>query len=271
MTPIRVADLDVNVVERGDVDADFTAVFLHAAHVDHRMAQAAFEPVVGARVRWRRLYLDLPGSGRTPAPSWISSPEDVADVVQQALSLTCPAGQFALAGISYGGYVAQRVLARDPSRVSGVALVVPGIYGEMERRDVPSVGSLVEEPGLEYDPAGAFASITAIRTAETLRRTDDSIRAALELTDSNAYERIYAGFTNTTPPAPAQFDGPSLVLTGRQDWMTGYTDAWRHFGSWSRTTFAVLDYCGHNLQNERPVLFNALVADWLDRLEEHLA
>jgi hypothetical protein len=63
MTPIRVADLEVDVVERSDVDADFTAVFLHAAHVDHWMAQAAFEPVLAARARWRRLYLDLPWRG----------------------------------------------------------------------------------------------------------------------------------------------------------------------------------------------------------------
>jgi pimeloyl-ACP methyl ester carboxylesterase len=33
-------------------------------------------------------------------------------------------------------------------------------------------------------------------------------------------------------------------------------------------SFAVLDTAGHNLQIEQPVLFNALMGEWLDRVAQ---
>jgi pimeloyl-ACP methyl ester carboxylesterase len=37
-----------------------------------------------------------------------------------------------------------------------------------------------------------------------------------------------------------------------------------------RATFAVLDRAGHNLQIEQQLLFNSLINEWLDRVEEKL-
>ena len=41
-------------------------------------------------------------------------------------------------------------------------------------------------------------------------------------------------------------------------------------GNYPRGTFAVLDRAGHNLQIEQETGFNALVNEWLDRVEEKL-
>lgn len=64
------------------------------------------------------------------------------------------------------------------------------------------------------------------------------------------------------------FDGPSLVITGRQDHMCGYLDAWDLNESLTRATFAVLDGGGHAVAEERQRLFRALVADWLERMSD---
>ena len=69
---------------------------------------------------------------------------------------------------------------------------------------------------------------------------------------------------------PAPFEKPTLILTGRQDSMVGYCDAWQIYENYPRATFAVLDRAGHNLQIEQAALFNALVDEWLDRVEENL-
>jgi len=66
------------------------------------------------------------------------------------------------------------------------------------------------------------------------------------------------------------FSRPSLFLLGRQDSSVGYKDALNLMEYYPRGTFTILDIAGHNLQIEQPQLFNSLVNEWLDRIEELL-
>jgi pimeloyl-ACP methyl ester carboxylesterase len=54
---------------------------------------------------------------------------------------------------------------------------------------------------------------------------------------------------------------------GRQDAVVGDRDALRLRERFPRATLGVLDTAGHSLLFERPALVQALVADWLDRVE----
>ena len=54
---------------------------------------------------------------------------------------------------------------------------------------------------------------------------------------------------------------------GRQDSIVGYRDAWEIIENYPRGSFVVLDKAGHNLQIEQEDLFNNLVLEWLDRVE----
>jgi pimeloyl-ACP methyl ester carboxylesterase len=71
---------------------------------------------------------------------------------------------------------------------------------------------------------------------------------------------------SSAPEGGAPFAGPALILTGRQDDITGYADQYPLLPHYPRATFAVLDVAGHNLQIEQPDLFYALVSEWLDRV-----
>ena len=59
---------------------------------------------------------------------------------------------------------------------------------------------------------------------------------------------------------------PVLILVGRQDCVVGYEDAWDLVSRYPRATYAVLDRAGHNLQIEQPDVFEALTAEWLERI-----
>jgi len=63
------------------------------------------------------------------------------------------------------------------------------------------------------------------------------------------------------------FDKPSLIVAGRQDFMSGYLDSIDLVARFPRATLAELDAGGHSAAMERPGVFTALVRDWLDRLE----
>jgi pimeloyl-ACP methyl ester carboxylesterase len=67
------------------------------------------------------------------------------------------------------------------------------------------------------------------------------------------------------------FKAPTLIIAGRQDSAVGYRDMWSILENYPRGTFAVLDRAGHDLQIEQEGLFNALVNEWLNRVEESAA
>ena len=48
----------------------------------------------------------------------------------------------------------------------------------------------------------------------------------------------------------------------------GYRDAWKIIEQYPRATFAILDEAGHLLEIEKEALFNCLVNDWLDRIQQ---
>ena len=63
------------------------------------------------------------------------------------------------------------------------------------------------------------------------------------------------------------FLGPTLIITGRQDAFVGYRDVWNILEKYPRATFVVFDRAGHQVE-EKENLVNALINEWLDRVEE---
>ncbi|SKC48696.1 Pimeloyl-ACP methyl ester carboxylesterase [Krasilnikoviella flava] len=246
-----------------------TLVLLHGFPVDHRLVLTAFEEAFAARHAWRRVYLDLPGMGASAA-SGVASTDDVLAVVRAAIDELVP-GPYAVVGESYGGYLARGLVAAEPGRVRGAALLCPMIVPEHDRRDVPPHQVLVCDAGLLRD-VGADAldadDVGVVQTPETWRRTEAEVTPGLAAADPEAVRRVASRYAGTFPLEPRPYGGPTLFLLGRQDSSTGYRDAWRVLEHYPRATFAVLDRAGHNLQIEQPELFGALVGEWLDRVEE---
>src|SRR5437763_15167997 len=71
---IRVGKVVVHYVEHG---TGRRVLVLHGAGVDHREAEACFEPAFDGVAGLRRIYPDLPGMGRTTAPGTLRSADDV--------------------------------------------------------------------------------------------------------------------------------------------------------------------------------------------------
>ena len=68
---------------------------------------------------------------------------------------------------------------------------------------------------------------------------------------------------------PEPFVAPTLIVTGRQDSVAGYRDAWGVLENYPRGTFVVLDRSGHFLGVEQEDLFRNLASEWLNRVEEY--
>src|SRR5215813_6524525 len=77
-------------------------LMLHGMPADHRQMMHEMEPFFAQRSGWRRLYLDLPGMGLTPAADSIASQDDMLEVALAFLDALAPGERFVVAGVSYG-------------------------------------------------------------------------------------------------------------------------------------------------------------------------
>ena len=250
----------VHYVQRGEGSA---VLALHGAGVDHREVMACLDPVFDAFSGYRRIYLDLPGMGRTPAPETIRTADDVLALLVAFIDAVIGGQPLLLAGHSAGGYYAQAITGRRPKQVMGLALLCPLLAGI---RDVPRHEVLV---GSDNIGDAEFRDYFTVQTPKTLDQYNRYVQPAGRLADQSALARIGERWELTTQPQDkAPYRRPTLFVTGRQDSTVGYTRAWQLLEQYPRATFAVLDRAGHALPHEQPELLHALLTEWLDRVQE---
>ncbi|GCE50242.1 pimeloyl-ACP methyl ester carboxylesterase [Thermosporothrix hazakensis] len=249
---------------------------LHGFGCDHQQMTGCLEPLFSQQAGWQRIYLDLPGMGRTPGRDDITSSDDILALVLDFIDAVIGDQPFLLIGASYGGYLCQAILHQRFARVVGMALLCPGVLMERAQRDLPAQTVLVENPALlaELDAADAeeFASIAVVQDRAVWERFQREILSGAKLADEAFLQKISQRYSCSfdVRKLPQPFLRPVLLLTGRQDHVTGYRDVWQILENYPRGTFAVLDRAGHNLPAEQPHLFTALMHEWLERVQEAL-
>jgi pimeloyl-ACP methyl ester carboxylesterase len=252
----RIGDVAVHYVEHG---AGTPVLVLHGAGVDHRETEACFEPALGARGAYRRIYPDLPGMGRTPAPASLRSADDVLDTLLGFADEVVGTDATLVVGHSAGAYYAHGIAARRPGWVAGLALVCP-LLGRI--RDVLAHRAVVAADDLGDEE---FRGYFVLQTPAMLDRYERFVAPAVPLADQAAMERIGERWELSTP-AGAAYDGPTLVVAGRQDSTVGYAAAVDLLDDYPRATLAVLDGAGHALPHEQPDILAVLIDDWLARV-----
>jgi len=251
-------------------------IMIHGWSVDHRYMVSDMEPLFRQRDGWKRIYLDLPGHGRTPGKDWITNQDKILDVVLDFIDNVIPGQRFVLAGSSLGAYLARGVVHHRSASIDGLLLTVPVIVADDATRHVPSPVILVADPALVSKLEPAEAELFQLAVIQS-RKVVDYIRANLlsasEIGDQAFQAKIrehpenYA-FSFDVDALPKPFPAPTLMVTGRQDFVAGYRDTWEILENYPRGTFVVLDRAGHLLTIEQEDLFHALVGEWLDIVEE---
>jgi len=241
-----------------------------------RLTAHEIEPYFRGREGWKRIYIDPPGHGKTPGRDWITNQDKILEVLLACIDNLVAGKRFSLMGISLGAYLARGVRLHRADTIDGMAMIIPIIIADDKKRTVPPYKVLVEEPGVSADITPAETDLYDMAVVHT-RRWLDYQRAfpevpEQEMGDFEFLSRIreqpenYA-FSFDVDHLSEPFSGPALIITGRQDAIAGYRDAWTLLEKYPRATYAVLDRAGHQLE-EKGGLVNALVNEWLDRVKE---
>lgn len=248
-------------------------VMLHGWPLDHLSMKGAMEPIFANREGWKRIYVDLPGMGQSDAPDWLKTRDQILDVVVEFVNTLVPDERFCVAGLSFGGLLAQGLVHYLAHRMDGLMLLVTSVATKVEGLP-PSVVMYSESlnlDGLEKDQINAFKGMAVVQTQAHLDAWKETIFPGTSRANYAFLDRLKAGYSFDVEELAQPFPAPTLLLSGRQDSTVGYRDAWRVIENYPHASFVILDRAGHCLQMEQPTLYKALVHEWLDRVEEYVA
>ncbi len=248
---------------------------IHGYYIDHHVMEGCLEPIFKNRPGWKRIYIDLPGFGKTKTKDWIISSDVMLNIILQFIDNVIPGENFLVAGESYGGYLARGIVNKKQDVVDGLLLICPVIIADKSKRNLPPHTILVKnlELLLSLTPLERekFDPWATVHTDKVWKRFQEDIMPGVRLMDSKFADKLLKyGYPLSFDPDELikPFTKPSLILTGRQDSNVGYEDDWDILMNYPHATFAVLDRAAHMLQIEQEGLFNALINEWLDRVEE---
>lgn len=246
-------------------------VILHGVTLDHHHMVEILEPAFDGLDGWKRIYVDMPGHGLSPAQDSIGSQDDLLAAVEDFVAGPLGEDRFALVGLSRGSYIARGILYRQAERVTGAALIVPG-GNPSSTNPRPKHEVLEPDPTLRSempdDEIWAFDNFSVVQSRDIVERRRTILKPAMQRHDQAQEARVKQAFEFSFADSEQEaiFEGPSLIVAGRQDFMSGYLDSIDLMHRFPRATLAVLDAAGHGLGFERPGVFTALVRDWLLRL-----
>lgn len=267
-----IKDININYEIEGN---GRPIILIHGYYPDHRLMKGCMEHIFEEYKNYKRIYIDLPGMGKSQSSEKIKSSDDMLDIVIEFIKKVIPDDKFLIAGQSYGGYLSLGVINKMAEKVEGALLICPVIIADHKKRTLPKHIVLEKEESLiipKDDFGENFKDFTVIQNKAILERYLNEICEGVKLADVKFLERIANNgyeFSSNSFDEMSSFDKPSLFIMGRQDSVVGYKDAWNILDKFPRTTFAVVDKAGHNLQIEQKILFDSLVKDWLNRVEKN--
>jgi len=269
-----INDLPIYYEEHGQGKA---ILCLHGFTEDHRSMLACLEPFFRNTFqgieKYRRIYLDMPGMGKTPVRDWVKNADVMLDILKKFISEVIGDEGFLLVGTSYGGYMALGLVLDESIKVDGVFLFGPCTVTNFEDRILPEVEDedLYIEDGLEdahedNDDFDDFLDVAVVATEKIWRRYENEILPAYKIVDADftdQYRKNGYTFSFEHELKEIQFAKPMTIIVGRQDESVGYEDAWNMLKHLPRLTYVALDFAGHLLHLEHEEVFNLHLREWL--------
>jgi pimeloyl-ACP methyl ester carboxylesterase len=204
---------------------------------------------------------------------WPFGPVTVADhrrdgeigAVAKRILATAPA-RFALAGLSYGGYLAFEIVRQAPERVTKLALL-----DTSARPDTPEQ-TAARHAFITMAEEGRFAEVVTTLTPRFVHRNrlnDESLMREVRAmaTDTGAASFVLQEKAIISRPDSRPLLGtikcPTLVLVGDGDALTPPELAREIADGIPGATLTIVPDCGHLATMERPEPVNAALAAWL--------
>lgn len=190
--------------------------------------------------------------------------DSIPGMVRRALETAPP--EFAVAGLSMGGYAALEFMSQAPERVTRLALLDTGPRADTpeqttRRRDLIALADRGQFKAVSPKLLPLFIHEDRISDEALVAE----ITAMADAVGKDAFLRQQTAIMNRAdkrPELPA-ISCPTLVLCGRQDMLTPLALSEEMAGLIPDAELVVIEDCGHLSTMERPDAVNAAMRAWL--------
>lgn len=268
-----------SILSAHEIGEGLPVLIVHGWEMDGKVEGLDFEPVFAKVHGFRRIYVDLPGMGTTPAND-IKNLDDIYLRLVQFIDSRLGKSKFLLVGSSCGGYLARALAQKYHEQVDGLLLRVPLIEPEDSLRDLDTVQPLIVNEQLmssisneDKELLGDILVQTPAYIKSLKAKYKQVVLPALKAANKEVLNPIRADprrykLSIASNYKHSKFFAPTLILCGRQDESVGYRDSLRLLELYPRSTYVVLDRGRHDLPVDENGVFEALIRDWLTRVDE---
>lgn len=172
--------------------------------------------------------------------------------------------RFVLVGFSMGGFVARILTLVAPERVSGVAFVASSARGYSDEERTRRISGF--RPGDR--PPREAGTVTTAMGLHPDRETDpvllDRLRGMQRRLGSEVRKRQAALVRRDGYADLGRITCPSLVVACRQDRLRTLAETERMAQALPRSSFRIIEECGHMAPLEKPHELSALLRKWIE-------
>jgi pimeloyl-ACP methyl ester carboxylesterase len=215
---------------------------------------------------WAQQVADLADVARVSVGD-LTQGDTIAAIAASVLD-HAPAGKFALAGLSMGGYVALEIMRVAPERILGLALFDTNARVDTSASVESRRAAMARA---ETDLHGVLGDMLPKLVAPA--QVDDMAITALILTmGEDAGVEVFKRQQNAiigridSRPSLEQIRCPTLVLCGREDTITPVFMHEEMASAIPDARLEIIEGCGHISTLGRPDVVSAALRQWLSRL-----
>ena len=206
--------------------------------------------------------------GHEPVVADFSGPDQDSMAAMAATVLRDMPERFSLIAFSMGGYVALKILSLSPERVERVALLDTNARADdaaaaARRRDLLHLADRGRFLGIAPRLMPLYLHASRLNDASLTR----SVADMAERMGADVFRRQQTAILHREDHRStlAAYQGPVLVLCGRQDQVTPLHLSEEMAALAPRGDLQVIEDCGHLSTMERPQAVNAALGEWFER------
>lgn len=217
---------------------------------------------------WERIYIDLPGFGKTPSLNNKGGLQELANWLDDWTDEHIGWQPFAVVAFSMGGILARYLAARRPEQIAGLAIIAPVVQTNHAKRRLEPMTAVESDPKLlatlDLDISMWFRELAVSHTTDVWARYERAALPGQYLMDPAANQRLSNRYFLTHLPdhTLATHTYPKLILAGEYDHVVGYKDQEALAASLPNCTFGLINDAGHMIHLDQPDAVRPYLATW---------
>lgn len=258
---IRVGDIEVSYNDVGDKNSQ-AIIFIHGFPFDKNMWNPQLEEL---GKHFRCIAYDLSGYGHTTARKHFSI-EQFADDLDRFMHLM-QIEKAAICGLSMGGYIALRAVAKYPERFSHLMLCNTQCIADSEEGRQKRFNTIrqIESEGLNLFAENFVKNIFTEKSQEQKKEIVTAIRSTILNSEPDSITGTLKALAERTETCSllSAIHVPVLIICGREDKITPLAQSEFLHSNIHGSQLAVIDDASHVSNLEQPQVFNSAIMKFL--------